>query len=94
MRLILKNLFRRLRGMPPVTDVYFDESLHRPTSEAWSSVATHNREAILITIEKPKNNQEQAKVKCYAKISNSSILIPILPSILSQFSDSRSDGET
>ena len=95
MKLWLKNLFRRLRGKPPVTDIYFDENLHRSDDDVWNNIELHNKEAILVVVEYPRKGQDTCDVKCFAKISdNNSILIRTLPDILGRFWDPDDDGET
>ena len=76
MLLWIRNLYRRLLRKKPVTNLYFDEKIHKPTEEVWDNIDLHNDEAILICINRTEIDTSN-RIKCFAKVSPDSSMLSL-----------------
>lgn len=89
MMLVIRNLIRRLKGKPPISDLCLTIELSQTADEMWDNIDKQHHEAILVCVEHPKN--KNTKIKCYAKIAEYSKI----PMALKKFWENinKSDGK-
>ena len=79
MFLYLRNLYRRIRGKPPVTNLVFEEENFKPSKDIFEDLASSHKEVVMICVEHPRHDKlSNTNVKCHVKVSDKSILLPML----------------
>lgn len=80
MKLYFKNILRRILGKPPVTDLYFKDK-DRAASDMFSDMASRHKEVVMVCIDNSEN-PDFDDVRCYAKISDHSTIVEMMPVIM------------
>ncbi len=78
---------RRLRGKPPVTNLVFEENNYKPARDMFENLASNHKEVVMICVEHPRHDKlSNTNVKCHVKVSDKSILLPMLQIVADKIS--------
>ena len=75
MILWIKNLIRRIKGKPPVSNIMVTKEDCYTTQEIFDKIARTHGEVLLVCIEHPRFDDGTAEVKCYAKLATHDSII-------------------